>query len=99
MIVSVRAILPWSRIISGPTNEQDRSHNEVAMIVLGREIREIAKVNDQLIQRLIGILHEAIEGKSRLMEHMIADSEKESLAQKQKILRNVLKGMTEENRS
>ena len=74
--------------------EEDKSHQEVAMLVLGREIKKIAKANDLLFQRLIRILHDAIEGRSRLMDHMIEDSEKETIEQKQKILCNIMQGMT-----
>ncbi|WP_224994943.1 hypothetical protein [Cesiribacter sp. SM1] len=76
---------------------EDRSHDEVAMIVLGREIRKIAQMNDQLYQRLFSILRQGIEGKSGLMNHMIQDSEKENLGQKQIILRKILEGLTGEN--
>jgi predicted nucleotidyltransferase len=79
--------------------EEDRSHDEVGMIVLGREIRKIAVVNDQLYERLIRILHEAIEGRSRLIDHMIMDSEKEKLENKEKLLRNMLHGLSQEPQS
>ena len=79
--------------------EEDRSHDEVAMLVLGREIKKIAKANDRLFQRLIRILEDAIEGRSRLMDHMIEDSEKETIEQKKKILSNILQGMTMERSS
>ena len=79
--------------------EEDRSHDEVAMLVLGREIKKIAKANDRLFQRLIRILEDALEGRSRLKDHMIEDSEKETLEQKQKILSNILQGMTIESSS
>lgn len=76
----------------------NRSHEEVAMIVLGREILKIAAANDHLCQRLIRILREAIEGKSRLMNYMISNSEHEHLIQKQAILQKIVEGMTENNK-
>lgn len=79
--------------------EENRSHQEVAMFVLGREIRKIAKANDRLFRRLVRILNDAIEGGSRLTDHMIEDSEKETIEQKQKILSNILQGMTMESAS
>lgn len=57
----------------------------------------IAQVNDHLYQRLIRILQEAIEGKSKLMNHMISNSEHEHLDQKQAILRKIVEGMTEKS--
>ena len=77
--------------------EEDRSHQEVAMLVLGREIKKVAKANDHLYQRLVRILNDAIEGRSRLMDHMIEDSEKETIEQKQKILHHILQGMMVES--
>lgn len=79
--------------------DEDRSHDEVAMIVLGREIRKITKANDHLHQRLIRILNDAMEGRSRLMDHMIDDSQKETIEQKHTTLRNILEGMTMESKS
>ncbi len=74
--------------------EDERSHDEVAMIVLGREMKKIVQVNDQLHKRLMLILNKAITSESAMLVHMIEDSEKENLEQKKKILLDILKGLT-----
>jgi hypothetical protein len=72
---------------------EDRSHEDVAMIVVGREMKLITKQNEKLHNRILDIIDRAIEEESSLMVHMIEDSENETLEQKRSILLNIKKGM------
>jgi predicted nucleotidyltransferase len=76
--------------------EQERSHEDVAMIGLGREMNAIARGNEKLQERLVSILQKGIAGRSSLADHMVMDSEKENIAQKRAILGNILLGLTME---
>lgn len=76
---------------------ENREHNDIAMIVLGREMRNLIYQNIDLKTRIIGILDKAINGNSRITNLMIRDPEKETIAEKKEILINILVGLTEEN--
>lgn len=43
------------------------------------------------------MLDDAIEGKSRMADHIVGNGEHENLAQKQNILRHILQGMDTDN--
>lgn len=75
--------------------ENDRTHQEIAMTVLGREMKKITQYNVHLHQRLIKILNRAIDLESELARHLIQDSEKETLEEKQQILIQIQNGLTE----
>jgi hypothetical protein len=67
-------------------------HNEVAMMVLGREMKMITSKNQGLTQRIQSILENAIAGKSDIAKYMVQDVYKENIDQKMKQLSDVLKG-------
>jgi len=65
------------------------------MIVLGREMKLIINQNEQLHRRVLDIIDRAIKGESNLMNHMIEDSENETLLMKQTTLLNIKIGLAE----
>ncbi|HFA51286.1 MAG TPA: hypothetical protein ENJ95_19915 [Bacteroidetes bacterium] len=73
----------------------DRSHDEVAMIVLGREIKKIAMANDKLYSKLLTILNKAIAHESSFLDLMIEDNEKENVGMKRLLLKHILSGLKE----
>ena len=74
--------------------EDERSHEEVALIGLGREMHGIARANRKLVERLATILQKGMTGESRLADHMVLDSNRENVAQKQEMLRFLYQGLT-----
>ncbi len=74
---------------------EDKSHEEVGLIVLGREIKKIVKPNQNLNERLKAILDKAISGKSRVLELMINDRINETLEEKANILKCIRQGLIE----
>lgn len=77
--------------------ESDRSHEDVAIIGLGREMKQIVGANAKLQARLVTILKSGITGESRLADHMVLDSNKESIEQKRLVLKNLLTGINSED--
>ncbi|WP_114778743.1 nucleotidyl transferase AbiEii/AbiGii toxin family protein [Botryobacter ruber] len=73
--------------------ESERSHEDVAMIGLGREMRKIVETNEKLHARLKSILKKGITGESRLADHMVLNSKKEGVEQKRHVLKNLLQGL------
>jgi len=73
----------------------DKSHNQVGLIVLGRMMRKIIQSNKNLTARIIQILDNAIEGKSNILEHMITDRMEETLDDKAEILKLIKQGLIE----
>jgi len=73
----------------------NKSHNQVGLIVLGRMMRKIIQSNKNLTARIIQILDNAIEGKSNILEHMITDRMEETLDDKAKILKLIKQGLIE----
>lgn len=71
----------------------DRSHIDVAMVVLGREMKKLIKVNEKLNERIELILNKAINEESQFLSHMIDDPENETITMKVIILTNIKKGM------
>ncbi len=73
--------------------EDNREHAEVAMIVLGREMRAIIAKKTKLQNRIINILDKAINQKSTFMLHMIEDPVEETLTSKANLLRHIKQGL------
>lgn len=69
------------------------SHQEVAMIVLGREMKKIMSRNTTLSTRIVQIIDKAMFGKSNLMVHMIDDPESETIEMKAHILNKIKQGI------
>ncbi len=74
--------------------EGDREHAEVAMIALGRQMKTIIGGNTKLFTRIIKIIDEALNLKSKLLLHMIENSGTETLEMKGKLLEYIKKGLT-----
>lgn len=75
--------------------EGDRKHDEVAMIVLGRELKAIASENANLLERLVRILDSAIDQASNFTSNMIENPESETIEMKINLLKNIRMGLTE----
>lgn len=75
--------------------EDNLSHKDVGLIVLGREMRRIIKHNQNLINRLNTILTNAIEENSVILELMITDKNLETLDQKAHMLQCIKRGLNE----
>ena len=73
----------------------DLEHFDVGMIVLGREMSRVISANDELRTRVIAILNKAISLESGFISIMIKDPVQETIDQKRHILRNILRGLTE----
>lgn len=73
----------------------DLSHDEVGMIVLGREMNNIISENDELKSRIIQILDKAINRKSAILELMITNNLTETLDEKAIILTRIKQGLIE----
>ncbi|MCD4693034.1 MAG: hypothetical protein K8R79_08980 [Calditrichales bacterium] len=69
------------------------SHQDVAMQVLGMEIKKIINTNRKLKKRILHILDKAINQHSKLIIHMIENSEKETIEMKSQILQNIKIGI------
>lgn len=76
--------------------QNDREHQTVAMIVLGREIKKIMASNQQLKLRITKILDKAIRQENSIAVHMIDDVETETLEMKIDILKHIKQGITED---
>ena len=73
----------------------DLEHFEVGMIVLGREMSRVISANDELRTRVIAILNKAISLESGFISIMIKDPVQETIDQKRHFLRNILRGLNE----
>lgn len=73
--------------------DEEKSHQEVAMIGLGREMLHIAQRNGKLLERLRTILQQGIAGELKLANHMIQNSLTETLEAKQHTLQLLLQGL------
>lgn len=73
--------------------DEDNEYQDIAMIVLGKEIDKIIKENVQLKKRIIVILDRAIDSKSAFLNHMIDDVYTETLEMKASILHNIKTGI------
>lgn len=76
--------------------ENDREHDEVAMIVLGREMKEIVGDNNGLKKRILNIIDKALKGETNFLKHMIENPQEETMEQKSRILEYIRRGFSEE---
>jgi len=74
---------------------EDLEHEEVGIIVLGREMRKLVSNNKKLLDRLIKIMDKAINEESAMLTLMIQDSETETIAKKKSIIENLKIGFTQ----
>jgi len=75
--------------------DDELEHFDVGMIVLGKEMSKMIAGNEKLRGRVEKILNEAIDLKSEFISIMIKDPVKETIDDKRKILRNILRGLLE----
>ncbi len=68
-------------------------HDEVGLIVLGREIKRIIAANLQLKERIVKILDMALQRESNLLEQMINDPQSETLTMKANFLQKIKQGI------
>lgn len=68
-------------------------HQDIAMIVLGKEMKKLLSLNNKLNYRIIEILDRALMEKSDLIRLMIVDSENETIEMKSKIIRLIKRGI------
>ncbi len=68
-------------------------HDEVAMIVLGREMSKVITINAALRDRICSIIDTALEERSQFLVHMIDDAEQETLEMKSRCLRHIRQGL------
>ncbi len=73
----------------------DLEHDEIGVIVLGREMKKIISNNRALEKRLISIMDKAIDQESPFLSLMIQDSENETIADKKNIIKKLKLGFTE----
>ena len=73
----------------------DKEYNDVAMMVLGKEINKIIKDSAHLKNRIIAILDRAIDPRSAFLRHMIDDVYTETQEMKTRLLQNIKMGLTE----
>lgn len=73
--------------------EDTLEHDEVAMIVLGREMSKVIAANAALRDRIRSIIDTALEGRSQFLVHMIDDVEQETLEMKSKCLQHIKQGL------
>ena len=73
--------------------DQDISHEEIGTIVLGSEVGKLICQNENLLNRVLGIVQDGIDLNNALAERMIIDSEKETVSEKQHLLRLFKRGI------
>lgn len=72
--------------------EGDLGHEEIGVIVLGREVRKLVSENEKLLRRLARILDNAINETTPFLKLMIQDPEKETIEMKRNIMKSLKKG-------
>jgi len=72
--------------------DNELEHQEVGIIVLGREMKKLMAGNKMLEERLIKIMDQAINEKSPFLSLMIDNSETETIENKKKIIRHLKMG-------
>jgi len=75
--------------------EGDLEHEEVGVIVLGREMKKLVSTNKNLVERITKIIDQAIEQESTVLSLMIQDSENETIADKKNIMEKLKLGFTQ----
>lgn len=73
--------------------EEGREHQEVGVIVLGREMNKILIINESLRKRVISILEKGIKQESDLLKHMIENSKNETIEMKERTINNLIGGI------
>jgi predicted nucleotidyltransferase len=73
--------------------DKDVSHEEIGVIVLGSEVGKLICENKDLLNRVLRIVQDGLDLKSRLAERMIIDSDNETISQKQHLLRLFKEGI------
>lgn len=73
----------------------DLEHEEVGVIVLGREMKKIVSANKDLVKRITKIIDQAIEQESLVLSLMIQVSEDETIADKKNIMEKLKWGFTQ----
>lgn len=76
--------------------DDEKDHNDVGVIVLGREMKKLVKENKKLEERLINIMDKAINEESPFLRLMINYPEKETIAMKRKIIKSLKEGFEED---
>ena len=66
--------------------DKDISHEEIGTIVLGSEVGKLIGENETLLSRVLRIIQDGLDLKSRLAESMIIDGKNETVSQKQHLL-------------
>lgn len=74
---------------------EDLQHSEIGVIVLGREMKRLVLTNSDLKERINRIIDKTISQESPFLTLMIQDPEKETLAEKKKIIENLKLGFTQ----
>ena len=85
-----------SELIWGNHNDlydEEVHHDQIGLIVLGREMKKIVESNSDLHNRLIGILKKAMLKNSKIPDLMIADVLKETIQMQTDKLNFVLTGL------
>lgn len=73
--------------------DQELSHEEIGVIVVGCEIYKLIEGNHVLLKRVLGILDKGISLSSSLAERMIIDGSTETIEEKRQLLRLLKRGL------
>lgn len=73
--------------------DDTKEHNEVAMIVLGKEMKKIVFKNTSLQERLLNIIDKVLTQKSNFLSLMIEDLESETIEMKRAVLKYLKEGL------
>jgi len=73
--------------------DDEKTHDEIGIEVLGFEISKIISNNEDLKNRVLDILDKAVKLKSKLAELMIQNAEKETIKMKLDILQSLQNGI------
>lgn len=73
-----------------------KKHEDISMVVLGREMNTLIGENTSLRGRISQIIQNAIDMHSQFIFLMIKNPEKETVDQKRNILKNIMRGVTDE---
>lgn len=76
-------------------NSDGLKHDDVGMIVLGRQMKKIMKDNQALSERVVGIIDKAMNYESDILDRMRKDLMKETLEEKASIFKNIRRGIVE----
>lgn len=79
--------------------EKINEHDEIGVIVLGREMKKLISNSSDLEKRIINIIDKAIDQESLVVSLMIQNSEDEAIADKKNIIKKLKLGFTENHSS